>query len=142
MSESPVRRRRAVAAVVVVGLAGVAVATGVVIFGRGEESPSPMDHSVTSQEGAIQRAVESLRPGDPAGFDADSWSAAVNTDQVLPPGATLAVQPDSVIVTGDEATVDVVMAVPGQPDSQSWVFLRKVSGDWVVYGSLPLEVEW
>lgn len=69
------------------------------------------------------------------------WSMAENPDAVLPAGATLSVDSGSVIVTGDEATVDVVMAVPGQQEIRSWVFMRRMDSEWLVYGTLPLDTE-
>ena len=87
----------------------------------------------------VTSVVDSLKPGEPAGFDPQAWSDAVNQQAVLPPGATLTLIRDSVVVTGNEASVDVTMEVPGQPATRNWLFLHKLDGEWLIYGTLPLD---
>jgi|GEM_PF-5836377 len=89
---------------------------------------------------AATRVLESLRPGDPAGFDPAAWKDAVDPLAVLPRGAKVSVRADSWVMEGAEASADVMVSAPGVPDQRHWVFLRKNHGHWVVYGTLPLEV--
>jgi hypothetical protein len=89
----------------------------------------------------VVAVVESLTAGSPAGFDPAAWADATDQAAVLPTGATVEVVEDSTVFEGDTATVDVTVAAPGSEPQAHWLFLHKVDGGWLVYGSMPLEVE-
>jgi hypothetical protein len=89
---------------------------------------------------AASQVVESLEPGSPAGFDPAAWADAADQASVLPLGATLEVLDGATVVKGDQASVDALIATPGQSATRHWVFLHRVDGEWLVFGSLPLEV--
>ena len=103
---------------------------------RPPTTASPEDRAVEQ----IIQSVSSIRPGDPAGFDPASW-AAIGGATVLPPDAALSVVDDSVQITSDVASVDVVVSVPGHAEERNWVFLRKERENWLVVATLPLETE-
>lgn len=133
-----------------VALVVVAAAVGVFVVMGSDEEAAPTTTTTTTQapapdplerdRAAVVELIESLRPGSPVGFDPEVWAQAADTDAVLPEGATLEVEPDSVIVDGDTATADVVMSVPGREATRNWVFVRRLDGEWVVYGSMELEL--
>lgn len=87
---------------------------------------------------AVAKVIESLRPGDPQGFAPEAWTDATEPESVLPAGATLRVESDSIVVEGDSATADVVMSTPEDGETRHWVFARRSEGEWLVYGSLEL----
>lgn len=87
---------------------------------------------------AATEAVESVRPGRMQGFDPAVWRSVPDKATVLPPGARLRVVAGSFVGNGTSATVDAVISSSGEPNQRAWVFLRKVRGDWLIYGTLPL----
>ena len=113
------------------------------IWNRTDPTPGRDDTVVTQPEESevdkVVEALESLKPGEPAGFDPVSWADAQDTNAILPAGTSVKVIDGSVVVTGTEATADVTVSGSGQPESRSWVFLHKVNDKWLVAGTLPLE---
>jgi hypothetical protein len=109
-----------------------------------EGGNGPGDHPAEDPESAaideITEVVEALSAAEPTGFDPAAWSTVTDPSAVLPSGASLEVADGTVVLQGEEASADVTMSVPGQPDTRHWAFLHRVDDAWVVYGTLPLEV--
>jgi hypothetical protein len=96
------------------------------------------DSGRAAQAAAATAVVEQVRPGRMQGFDPAVWRSIPDKATVLPPGARLQVVPGSFVGNRTSATVDAVISNSGPPDQRAWVFLRKVRGDWLIYGTLPL----
>lgn len=102
----------------------------------GASGTGPEDAAVAAEVAGV---VEAVRPNDPVGFDPAVLATADDAAAILPAGSRIEVRPGSTVVSGDEATVDADVVTPGAPNVPTWVFLHRVDGRWLIYGTLPLE---
>lgn len=125
------------------GVRAVGLVTALVVGVTVASGCDSGDGKTASEDSKERRAaiatVTRLRPQDPRGFDPDAWSRAQDVASVIPRNGRVVPLQESWVAHGDEATIDVVLRVPGQPPQKHWLFMRKVDGAWLVYGSLPLE---
>jgi hypothetical protein len=98
------------------------------------DSVPPVDADVA----AVALAIDSLTPGDPAGFAPEVLEEVDDVASILPPGATLDADAASIVVDGDAATVDATLTMPDGSTERHWVLLDRRDDAWLVVLTIPL----
>lgn len=114
------------------------MALGLLVTAGCDQGSSPKSDAAVDRQAAAA-VVMGLRPDSSRGFDAASWADATDPAKVIPAGGRVVPDAKSWDIREKQATVDVSLRVPGQPAQRHWLFLHKVDGKWLVYGSFPLD---